>query len=73
MRGYQAPSLRNTPSELQTFFTTLSRARQNKLAMAASTTLVKANQWARGEAVAAPIAQALNAAVKAHQATVKPS
>jgi hypothetical protein len=71
MRGYQAPSLRNNPSELQSFFTTLSRARQNKLALAASTTLIKANQWARGEAVAAPVAQALSTAVKAHQATVK--
>ncbi len=73
MRGYQAPSMRNNPSELQMFFTTLSRARQGKLAQSASTTLLKANQWARGEAVAGPIAQALDVAVKAHKATVKAS
>ena len=73
MRGYQAPSLRNNPSELQIFFTTLSRARQNKLAESASTTLLKAHQWARGEGVAAPIAQALDASVKAHKATSKAS
>lgn len=59
MRGYQAPSKRQTPSETQTRFGTLSRGRRAKMAKAAGTTLVKADQWARGGAVTPTVAKAL--------------
>ena len=59
MRGYQAPAKRPVPSEPQTRFATLSRGRRTKLAKSAGTTLVKADQWARGGAVDAAVATAL--------------
>lgn len=64
MRGFLQPALRPTATETQTKFTTLSRARRVKLARAAQTTLIKADQWARGEVVAAEIGTALEGAVK---------
>ena len=71
MRGFLSPALRNQTSELQDFFTTLSRSRRTKLARAASTNLLKADQWARGDATATPIASALENQAKTHQATRK--
>ena len=68
MRGFLQPSLRNTPSDAQQQFTKLSRHRRANLAEAAQTTLVKASQWARGEAVTPQIASALEAQVKAYAA-----
>ncbi len=59
MRGYQHPSKRPLPSESQTRFTTLSRHRRTKLAKAAGTTLVKADQWAHGRPVPEGVAEAL--------------
>lgn len=59
MRGFLQPSLRNEPSEAQTKFAALSRHRRVHLAEAAQTTLVKASQWSRGEAVPANVADAL--------------
>jgi hypothetical protein len=59
MRGHQAPSKRSVPSDNQTRFASLSRGRRTKLAKAAGTTLVKADQWARGGAVDAAVATAL--------------
>jgi hypothetical protein len=59
MRGYQAPSKRQTPSDTQTRFGTLSRGRRAKMAKAAGTTLVKADQWARGGAITPTIEKAL--------------
>jgi len=71
MRGFLQPSLRPTPNEGQTFFSELARGRRTKLATTASTTLVKADQWARGETVKADVAEALERAVKALQAKKK--
>jgi hypothetical protein len=68
MRGFLQPSLRNNPTETQEKFQTLSRHRRTHLAEAAQTTLVKASQWARGEAVGADVAGALEKQVSAYQA-----
>jgi hypothetical protein len=59
MRGYQAPGKRHQRTETQTRFASLSRGRRTKLAKAAGTTLVKADQWARGGAVTADVAKAI--------------
>ena len=66
MRGFLQPSLKKTPSDTQREFTKLSRHRRAHLAEAAQTTLVKASQWARGEAVASDVATALEQKVTAH-------
>ncbi len=68
MRGFLQPSLRNNPSDAQQAFTKLSRHRRANLAEAAQTNLLKASQWARGETVAQPIADALAEHLKAYQA-----
>lgn len=59
MRGHITPAKRHMPSEPQTRFASLSRGRRTKLARAAGTTLVKADQWARGGAIDAAVASAL--------------
>ena len=46
-------------SDSQTRFASLSRGRRSKLAKAAGTTLLKADQWARGGAIDAAIASAI--------------
>jgi hypothetical protein len=61
MRGHQAPAKRPIPGESQTRFATLSRGRRAKLAKSAGTTLVKADQWARGGAAPDTVAKALEA------------
>ncbi len=71
MRGFLQPSHRKNPSEGQTFFQALSRGRRTKLAKAAHTTLVKADQWARGDAVSGDLAEALDRVTKAHHAKKK--
>lgn len=71
MRGFLEPALRHNPSDLQDAFRGLSRHRRSHLAAAAQTNLVKASQWARGDAVAAEIAQALEKQVQAHVAKKK--
>lgn len=63
MRGFQAPALRKTQTEQQVRFAGLSRGRRVKLATAAKTTLVKADQWARGDEVDATTAEALGTAL----------
>jgi hypothetical protein len=68
MRGFLQPSLRNTPSDAQQQFAKLSRHRRAHLAEAAQTTLVKASQWSRGDAVAAQVAEALEQQLKAYAA-----
>jgi hypothetical protein len=68
MRGSRTPSVKSLQNESQKSFQTLSRGRRAKLAKAAKTTLVKADQWARGDAVPAEIAGALESALKALQA-----
>jgi hypothetical protein len=68
MRGFLAPSVQSLPTDNQRAFSALGRGRRVKLAKAAQTTLVKADQWARGDAVTADVAGALEQAFKAHQA-----
>ncbi len=63
MRGYLSPALRTIPNESQAKFATLARGRRSKLATAAQTTLIKADQWARGDEVEAQVAEALLAAL----------
>jgi hypothetical protein len=65
MRGFLQPSHKATQTDNQKRFATLSRHRRTKLAHAAKTTLVKADQWARGDAVAADVAGALESALAA--------
>ncbi len=59
MRGSRTPAKRPVQTENQTRFASLSRGRRQKIATAAGTTLVKADQWARGGATDAAIATAL--------------
>jgi hypothetical protein len=59
MRGFLQSAVRHIPSETQNSFRGLSRSRRTKLAKAASTTLIKADQWARGDGATKEIATAL--------------
>ena len=68
MRGFLQPSLRNNPSDVQQQFSKLSRHRRASLSEAAQTTLVKASQWARGEAVTPQVADALTEHLKVYLA-----
>jgi hypothetical protein len=65
MRGYLQPAIRETATESQRAFRALSRHRRTKLARAAHTTLVKADQWARGATTQSEIASALEGALHA--------
>jgi hypothetical protein len=71
MRGFLQPSLKKVPTETQLAFGKLSRHRRAHLAEAAQTTLVKASQWSRGDAVAPALAEALEKQVTAHLAKKK--
>jgi hypothetical protein len=64
MRGFLKPSLRPKQTDSQIAFRGLSRGRRAKLAKAAQTTLVKADQWARGDGAARHVAEALEAQLK---------
>ena len=68
MRGFLQPSLRNNPTATQLQFSKLSRHRRAHLAEAAQTTLVKASQWARGDAVTPQVANALEEHLKTYLA-----
>jgi hypothetical protein len=68
MRGSRTPAVKAIPSDNQKAFSALSRGRRSKLAKAAHTTLVKADQWAHGVPVAAEVGSALEQAFKALQA-----
>lgn len=59
MRGFLQPALKNVPTDNQKAFSKLSRHRREALAETAQTSLVKASEWARGEAVSADVAAAL--------------
>jgi hypothetical protein len=59
MRGFLQPALKKVPTDAQLAFAKLSRHRRAHLAEAAQTTLVKASQWARGDAVTPALAEAL--------------
>jgi hypothetical protein len=65
MRGHQQSAVRVQVSEDQSAFRALSRHRRSKLARAAQTTLVKADQWGRGDAVPPAVASALEGGVRA--------
>ena len=65
MRGFLQPSVTNNPTESQQAFQALSRGRRSKLAKAAQTTLLKADQWARGAGATSDIAEALEVQLKA--------
>jgi hypothetical protein len=65
MRGFLQPALKNVATDTQKAFATFSRGRREKLAEAANTNLVKASQWARGEAVPTAIAESLDKGVAA--------
>jgi hypothetical protein len=60
MRGFQRPAVRPTITDSQRAFSALSRHRRTKLARAAHTTLVKADQWGRGDATLPELATALD-------------
>ncbi len=68
MRGFQQPSVRPSTNDAQQAFAGLSRHRRTKLARAAQTTLVKADQWSRGRGAEAEVAKALETGLKALQA-----
>jgi hypothetical protein len=65
MRGFLQPAIKNEPTESQRAFGELSRHRRAHLAEAAQTTLLKASQWARGEAIAPAPADSLEKQVTA--------
>jgi hypothetical protein len=59
MRGFHSPAVRPQVTEQQKAFRGLSRHRRSKLARAANTNLLKADQWSRGGLVAGDVAAAL--------------
>jgi hypothetical protein len=63
MRGFLKPSVKNVPSDSQKTFGALPRGKRMKLAETAHTTLVKADQWARGDGVPREVADALDEAI----------
>jgi hypothetical protein len=65
MRGSRTPALRPQPNELQSKLRGLSRHRRAKIAHAAHTTLVKVDQWARGDALSADLSGAIERALSA--------
>lgn len=65
MRGFLQPALKNVPTDNQKAFAGLSRHRRDRIAEAAQTSLVKASQWSRGEAVPADVAASLEKSVTA--------
>jgi hypothetical protein len=68
MRGNKRPAVRPTTNEAQSVFRTLSRHRRAKLARQAHTTLVKADQWSRGDMSAPEIVSSLEHAMEGHSA-----
>jgi hypothetical protein len=71
MRGFQTPAVRPQTTEFQQTFQGLSRHRRSKIAQAAQTTLVKADQWGRGDGASPEVAGALEAGLKALSAKKK--
>ena len=68
MRGFLSPAVKVTANESQSAFAEMTRSKRSKLAKTAQTTLLKADQWARGEGVTADVAEALDEAIKAVRA-----
>jgi hypothetical protein len=71
MRGFLNPAVRASVTDSQKTFRTLSRHRRSKLATAAETTLIKADQWGRGVPVDPKVASALDSGLKALRAKHK--
>jgi hypothetical protein len=67
MRGFQRPAVRLVTTDFQRAFQALSRHRRSKLARSAHTTLVKADQWSRGDPIPSEIASALEGALQSLQ------
>jgi len=63
MRGSRTPALRPLTNDLQKKLRAQSRHRRGKVAHAAHTTLVKVDQWARGDGVPADLAGAIERAM----------
>lgn len=63
MRGARTPAVRPVTSENQNKLRDLSRHRRSKIARAAHTTLVKVDQWGRGDALPGDLAAAIEQAV----------
>lgn len=63
MRGSRTPAVRPQTSDLQKKARLLSRHRRNKIAHAAHTTLVKVDQWGRGDVLPGDLAGAIERAV----------
>ena len=64
MRGNKQPAIFRAATAVQSSFRDLSRHRRSKLAKAAHTTLLKADQWGRGDATEPEVASALERALK---------
>jgi hypothetical protein len=64
MRGFHSPAVRSQATEPQQTFQGLSRHRRSKIARAAQTTLVKADQWSRGGGAPVEVGSALEAGIK---------
>ena len=62
MRGFLSPAVQAHTSENQNALRTMSRARRSKLAKAAQTSLIKVDQWARGQALPQEISEAIERA-----------
>jgi hypothetical protein len=71
MRGSRQPAVRQTTTETQTAFRTFSRGRRSKLAKLAHTTLLKADQWARGDVVPGGVSEASEGAIVSLKAKKK--
>jgi hypothetical protein len=71
MRGFLKPAVRTNATETQIAFRALPRGKRAKLAKLAHTSLVKADQWARGDGVASDVAHALEGALKTLKAKKK--
>ena len=71
MRGSQQPAVLPQTSDGARAFRALSRHRRSKLATVANTTLVKADQWGRGDGVTPEVAAALEGALAALQKKAK--
>jgi len=68
MRGARHPAFSSELTASQSAYRALSRHRRSRLARAARTTLLKADQWARGGPLAAEAAAALESALQALRA-----
>jgi hypothetical protein len=65
MRGFLSPAIRPEITDQQKAFRGLSRHRRTKLARAAHTSLLKADQWSRGSLAPGEVASALESAFAA--------